>query len=132
MKYVYHINANIEHNNIHKCINEHKFFEGQKNSNLCFRLVEELISKYGFQQQPTNHTNNADHADRQPAGQSCGTPTFFSELLSNQQLTVQEAVDFAEELFIAGVESVSQKRKHRMLCLVYGQKVSFELLFSQF
>ena len=130
MKYIYHINANIEHSNIHKCINEHKFLK--KNANLCFRLVEELISKYGFQQQPTNQTNNADRADRQPTGQNCGIHTFFSELLSNQQLTVQEAVDFAEELFIAGVESVSQKRKHRMLCSVYGQRVSFELLFSQF
>ena len=62
-------------------------------SNIFARLVEELISKYGFQQHGSD-TPQSPH-------------TFFSELLAKQELSVQEAVDFAEELFIAGVESVS-------------------------
>lgn len=33
--------------------------------------------------------------------------TFFSEMLTQGSLSVDDAVDFAVELFIAGVESVS-------------------------
>ena len=32
---------------------------------------------------------------------------FFTELLAKQDISEREAVEFAEELFIAGVESVS-------------------------
>lgn len=32
--------------------------------------------------------------------------TFFAQLLANSDLTIEEAVLFSEELFIAGVESV--------------------------
>ena len=35
MKYIYHINANIEHSNIHKCINEHKFLKKAKRILIC-------------------------------------------------------------------------------------------------